>query len=167
MSDDRAVLLVLDPSDLAACVLWGEARGEASLGREAIGGVMQNRVAEGRFGGHDLRRVLLRPWQFSCLLPQGGASNYQSVLDVARTLHARRVAERGGTIVGAKPEIGPVLRDCLRIGELVEKHTLPDVTGGATHYVEVSLLDAEKPPAWTVGHKPLVVIGRHAFFRVL
>lgn len=168
MSDDgdaRALFLTLDPGDLAAVVLWGEARGESSRGREAIGCVMQNRVAEGRFGGHDLRRVLLKPWQFSSLIPEGGAANYQTVVDVAHTVQKIRTVERGGKIIGVKPELGPVMRDCLRIGSLVEKAALEDFTGAANHYLELSLLEA-KPPTWTNGLKPTLIVGRHAFFRV-
>ncbi len=170
--EGRALLTALDAEDLAACVLFGEGRGESSKGREAIACTFLNRVAQGRFGGHDLRRVLLRRWAYSAIEPSAGpdydgdglADNYETVLDVARTLGTVRKVERGEPILGVVPQIGPVLTDCLRIAREVARGTLNDFTGGSTHYCTVALLESDHPPAWTKGKKPTVIISNHAFF---
>ncbi|TAN54915.1 MAG: cell wall hydrolase, partial [Rhodospirillales bacterium] len=62
----------LDPADVLARTIWGEARGESKAGREAVAAVVMNRVGvAGRHGGrfwwgNDVVSVCLKPWQFSC-----------------------------------------------------------------------------------------------------
>lgn len=57
--------------ELAAAVLCGEARGEGRAGMEAVWEVVWNRAVRARTNaaetGEAVRRVLLRPRQFSCL----------------------------------------------------------------------------------------------------
>jgi len=54
---------------LGQCI-WGEARGECGDSRLGVGNVVKNRVRSGIFpGGHDWKRIILAPLQFSCFNP--------------------------------------------------------------------------------------------------
>ena len=52
--------------DTAARTVWGEARGEFQEGRVAVAKVIVNRSEKGGWWGDTLKRVCLKPWQFSC-----------------------------------------------------------------------------------------------------
>lgn len=54
----------------------------------------------------------------------------------------------------------PLWREAIEIARMVynQPHLLPGITLGATHYVNGDAW-------WSKGHKPVVVIGRHRFFR--
>lgn len=51
------------PDVLLALLVWGEARGEAPLGKTAVAHVVVNRMRE---KGLSVAEVVLKPWQFSC-----------------------------------------------------------------------------------------------------
>lgn len=48
-----------------AMLVWGEARGEAKIGKRAVAHVVMNRWLTGLYGKSP-RDVMLKPWQFSC-----------------------------------------------------------------------------------------------------
>jgi hypothetical protein len=148
---DKELIAKLGAREVVALTLYGEARGEGRKGREAIASVIGNRVKAKRYG-KDLREVCLRKWQFSCWLPQGGAANYESVLDAARVL------------VNGE-DMGPVLKECLAIaGDLCEAR-LADPVKEATHYMTRSLWRSAKAPEWVKGLEPCATLGRHVFFK--
>jgi len=58
-------LAALDDTQLLALCIWGEARGESVTGQLAVAHVVLNRVDRARWWGHDVRSVILKPYQFS------------------------------------------------------------------------------------------------------
>lgn len=67
--------VVLTPEDLTKIekVIWGEARGESPEGRDAIRGVILNRLRSGRFG--DTVDEVLTPKEFATIRDYGGSIN--------------------------------------------------------------------------------------------
>ncbi len=175
----RALLESLDVVDLAACVDFGEGRGEPTEGRQAILCTSVNRaralLAAKRAATHReaLRLALLRRWAYSALEPHGGpddptdaddlSENYETVLDAARALQKIRATARGEPVVGAVPTVGPILRDCLRLAQLAADDRLKDVTEGSTHYLTADLFRTN-PPSWARGRTPTCRINNHLFF---
>lgn len=150
---DHELIASLSECNVVALTLYGEARGEAIEGRIAVANVIRNRVKAGRAGfGLTSRDVCLKAWQFSCWLPQGGADNYATVLEAARTL------TRPPDLV-----TGPILTECVWIAEGLLAWRFGDTVKGATHYV-TSALYASRKPAWAVGLTPVASIHSHLFF---
>ena len=131
--------------DVLARTLWGEARGEATQGMEAVGCVILNRVkvAEEKgpyWWGNNIIQVCQKPYQFSCW--NRSDPNFKKLQAVdAEDLYfatALRVARRA--IAG----------------------TLKDSTYGATHYHAKDFM-----PYWARGEKPTAIIGNHIFYTLL
>jgi N-acetylmuramoyl-L-alanine amidase len=53
-----------DPDLLKLCV-WREARGEGPLGQRGVAHVILNRAGDPMWWGHDIKSVILKPYQFS------------------------------------------------------------------------------------------------------
>jgi N-acetylmuramoyl-L-alanine amidase len=130
--------------DVLARTLWGEARGEGSEGMEAVCNVVLNRVKiaqekGGYWWGDNIISVCQKPYQFSCW--NRSDANYKKLQAVTEKdiyfATAVRIARRG--VAGA----------------------LLDITNGATHYHEQSIL-----PPWAMGQLPTAHIGRHVFYRI-
>jgi N-acetylmuramoyl-L-alanine amidase len=124
---------------LFAKVLWGEARGESYKGQQAVASVVMNRVNQPRWWGHDIRSVLTKPYQFSCL--NQSDPNRPKLLEVG---------EEDGTY-----------RQCYFIAGIAIAGTLIDVTGGATSYCTL-----ETNPNWSIGLTPTIIIGHHKFYMI-
>lgn len=130
--------------DTLARTIWGEARGESQSGMEAVGCVVQNRVAVaqakgGYWWGNDIIKVCQKPFQFSCW----------NANDPNR-LRLMGVTERNIQFA-----------TCLRIARRVVHGRIPDITGGATHYHASDIF-----PHWAVGQKPVATIGHHIFYKL-
>lgn len=125
--------------DVLARTLWGEARGEGSIGMQAVACVILNRARAGGWWGGTVIAVCQKPYQFSCWNKDD--PNYRKILSVdEKNMHfatAKRIARR------AVPGF------------------LDDPTRGATHYHA-----AGASPYWAKGEKPVAVIGRHIFYRM-
>jgi len=122
-------------ADVVACVLIMEAGGEKDPGMQAVLNVIKNRSKDG-----NLKEVVLKPYQFSCL-----------------NKHT----------VDGKP-LGPIIKKAKqhpkweKAKRLVSLHKdLPDVTKGADHY-HADYID---PPYWADDMERTVKIGRHIFYR--
>lgn len=143
------------PHDVLARTLWGEARGEDRRGREMVANVIMNRVNLdlGRDGkpdwwGEGVIAVCLMPFQFSCWLPRD--PNRKKLLAVT--------------------EADPVFRECVEIASAAIAGTLPDYTGGATHYLNIPLIlkTGQTLPTWaTDARKRTADHLGHTFFRVI
>lgn len=127
-----------DEIDTAARTLFGEARGESIDGKIAVVWTIRNRAEQGGWWGDSIGTVCLKPWQFSCWLPSD--PNRAKLLALPRS--DRRY------------------KGCRRIVEEVLAGEHADPTHSSTHYCHVSIT-----PAWAEGLEPVVVIGRHKFFR--
>lgn len=143
-----------DDLDILAKTIYGEARGEGDLGREAVGGTIINRWQSGKwFNGKDINNdgfesiaeVCQQPWQFSCW--NENDPNRQKLLEL--NLYDN------------------IFRDCLTTSLLVIANSADtqwagrDKSNGATHY----FADYIATPKWAVGKTPCAIIGHHRFFR--
>ncbi len=169
---DKSLTLADQPAELLlALTLYGEARGEAALGKRAVAWVIRNRqdVAKrwldlkGRahplFGNGTVAGVVLRPWQFSCW--NKGDPNLHKLMDLVQT---------NGASAGAMWAV------LVAVATGVLTSEWEDPTFGATHYCTVELWavdDAEKErPRWHSQQeiesgrtKETVTIGNHVFAR--
>jgi N-acetylmuramoyl-L-alanine amidase len=118
--------------------IWGEARGESFLGKEAVGQVILNRAKKHNM---TISEVCHQPWQFSCW----------NASDPNRTL-----------LINPNMDISQQKYfDCIWASYEVLSGASPDLTKGATHY---HTQDMETFPAWTQGKSPCYVEGRHLFY---
>jgi len=141
MSDDPTGIEELKQfSDvsLLARVAWAEGRGEPEIGRIAIVNVVMNRVKKKGWMGHDVRSVLTKPYQFSCLL----------------------LSDPNRPKLMAITEKDKIYAGCLAIAAEGLAGTLEDVTGGATSYYAKSI----PRPKWAANADPLITIGNHVFY---
>lgn len=149
--DARDVIAGLSEAMALALTVWGEARNETPNGQIAVGQVVLNRRAAGRWGT-TVNSVVGARLQFSCWWAAGGRANWQAVLDMATRV--------------ARGEAPRELAQCLWVaGGLLDRLITRDLVRGATHYVTAELLRTA-PPAWAQGQAPLAKVDRHVFFRV-
>lgn len=133
--------------DVLARTLWGEARGERTVGMVAVAWTIRNRVDadlrnDGKpdWWGEGYTGVCKAPYQFSCWLPNDPNYAYLS---------------------GALQIPSAEMALCESAAQSVVSGAVSDPTGGATHYHATSI----KPPKWTAGAKRTVTIGRHVFYK--
>lgn len=121
---------------VVAAVLMGEAWGEGTHGMIAVAEVIAERV---RAHKHAPLQIVTARKQFSVLnstSPQALVRKYEKEKDFAVALKIARTACR-------------------------EPAKLPGLTKGANHYHEESV-----DPKWARGKQPLLVIGKHKFYRL-
>lgn len=125
--------------------LYGEARGESDEGVAACAWVILNRVNtdlhnddKPDWWGEGIHDVCLKPYQFSCWLPN----------DPNRAkLHL----------------VGPAnkqFRRCVKIAAFCMAGIIPDPTDSATHYCTIN-----SHPKWAKGKMPNRIIGGHKFYK--
>lgn len=153
--DDAAIIGTLTPAQRVGLTLFGEARGGSPALRAAIASVIGNRVkAQRKAWGLTADAVCLRPGQFSCWSPAGGAENYRVVMQaVALEVSAGAAVQSSA------------LRACLALGAEVVAGALADTVQGATHYYSpAAMVPKGRVPAWAVGLQPVAVIDGTRFF---
>ncbi len=123
--------------DIVARTIWGEARGEGVEGMTAVANVIMNRVRAGSWWGSTPAGVSRKRWQFSAWNPN----------DPNR---ARMLAVTADD---------PAFARALEIAERAIDGSLPDITGGATHYHAPSV-----QPDWADGATVEARIGAHTFY---
>jgi spore germination cell wall hydrolase CwlJ-like protein len=119
---------------------WGEARGDGPSGMQAVCNVVMNRVARGGWWGATVLEVCLKPWQFSCW--NADDPNRAKIMNLHPVDSDYAVA------------LGLALKGI--------NGSLPDITGGADSYYDLSM---PSPPSWAAGLEPCATIGSQAFFR--
>lgn len=128
--------------DLVARTILSEAGNDGDAGMAAVASVIKNRVDSGQFGSSP-SRVVLAPGQFEpWSLPRQHPNN------------PSRVATSS-----------PDYQHAASIADSVWAGTVPDQTGGATHFyspIDQAAL-GRKAPSWASG-TPLAQIGHHAFY---
>lgn len=127
--------------DTLARTIWGEARGEGSIGMQAVAAVIMNRLQiskeKGKFWwGNSIIEICQKPYQFSCW--NRDDPNYRKVLNVDKR---DRIFAKACNIA----------RVCM-----------PDPTNGATHYHARGIY-----PFWSLHQNPTAIIGNHIFYRIL
>jgi N-acetylmuramoyl-L-alanine amidase len=128
---------------LAMCV-FGEARGEPPEAQLGVANVVRTRVVDPlRRFGRGWRGVLLRPYAFSCFLPED--------------------PNRAKLLTPLKFESEAVWAHCYETAISVYEGLAADNTCGATHYFDDSI--AARPPSWARLYTATVKLGRLNFFR--
>ena len=125
--------------DILARTIWGEARGEPRLGKEAVAAVILNRLKRGperRFGA-TLEQTCRMPLHFSCWNEHD--PNLPKLMAVTEAI--------------------PAFRECKEIAALAVDGQLVDPTNGADHYHTHAVA-----PRWSRGKIPCAIIGTHLFF---
>ena len=127
--------------DTMARTIWGEARGEGSIGMQAVAAVIRNRLnvskQKGKFWwGNSIIEICQKPYQFSCW--NRDDPNYRKVLNID---HRDKVFSKALDIA----------RVCMA-----------DPTGWATHYHVSGIY-----PFWSRNQQPTAHIGNHIFYRIL
>lgn len=125
---------------LLAMLLWGEARGEGLIGLRAVAQVVANRARRGGWFGRGWREVMLKPYQFSCFLPD----DPQAAWLLTPLAHST-------------PE---TWQKCLYVAREALEQRLPNMVGNATHYYAVSI----PAPRWAKEMTFVRQIGRHRFY---
>lgn len=137
-------LRAMEPVELLACCIRGEAENQTYTGKFAIGCAVRNRVLIPRWWGSIYHGVVLHPLQFSCF------NENETDRLIPRMLN---------------PPDTAAWRDCQRAAAAVVAGEL-DITGGANHYHTVdkpSWADVW-PPVWTRTMVKTCVIGDHVFY---
>lgn len=136
----------VDPVDVLARTIYGEARGESVRGKEAVASVVMNRVNRARkrggryWWGDDVTTVCRKPWQFSCW--NANDPNRAGI---------ERVDERN-----------KVFQTCLRVARRAIAGAVDDATDGATHYHAKAV-----SPPWAKKKSPSAEIGNHLFYNAI
>lgn len=102
-----------DERTMLAKTIQAEAGGEGYDGMLAVGAVIGNRARSGKYGGSDLRGVIMAPGQFSAW---NGVTGYAG-------------GEGGQNMSRIKPSAA-----ALRAADSIIAGGYSDLTGGATHY---------------------------------
>jgi len=121
---------------IVGMTIYGEARGEISEGKRAVGHVIHNRWRAGRYG-RTHADVCQAPYQFECWNDGNCNRNKMDNADDSYTQMAKRIIKgRDGS----------------------------DPTGGATHYhVNTPQVKADHP--WSKHGQVTTVIGNHVFYK--
>lgn len=130
--------------DVLARTLWGEARGEGLRGQIAVAWTIRNRVNDGKaksWWGEGYAGVCQTPYQFSCWNKSDPNFVYLS---------------------GSKPIPAGEFARAYAAADQVIAGTVPDPTGGATHYYAITMPQA---PAWAAKAKQTLKLGYHVFFK--
>ena len=145
-SDILRKLSSMSDRDLLARLIWGEARGELSVGQLAVAHVAVNRLELGRYGAKGgLKGVMLKPWQFSCFN-----------------------ANDPNLLLLLQPPMREPFTCCQLLAELVLADLTVDPTGYATHYFNPDVVPGRWPKPWDKAKMTFrKKIGRHEFWREL
>lgn len=137
------VFTKLSPAQILAITIYGEARGESTEGKIAVGSVILERVKRDGWYGKNIYGVILKPYQFSCFLEND--PNYRKLLHIAEQWDEEMTSNAA-------------LNDCYGIASGLMDGTIPpNVT--ATHY-KVYTCDA----SWEEKMVRVAKIGSHEFF---
>lgn len=126
--------------DVMARTAWGEARGEGQSGMQAVLNVIVNRTKKGGWWGATPAEVCHKKSQFSCWnLNDPNRARMLAVTDSDANF-----------------------RTAKSLAKSAYAGTLPDITGGATHYLNPAALSSL--PSWTRSLTKTAQIGNHVFY---
>ena len=141
---------------IGSLTIHGEARGCTQEGRTAVAHTIINRCKAKSWWGrgvkdhvsHSVAAVCLKPNQFSCW----NANDPNSQL-------LESLQEQYRTAIEDK-----TCRASLKALIDAADGYIPDMTGGATHYLTIRLHQSVRAPAWAKGNNNYIQIGAHRFF---
>ena len=133
---------------IMALTLYGEARGESREGRIAVGTVILNRVDRRGWMGRTIKEVCLKPYQFSCFLPDDPNFKILHLITLGWT---------------EKLQQSSVLRECLAIAKGMINGEIPrdERLREAINYKAVGCR-----AAWASKMRRVIKIGNHVFYAV-
>tara|TARA_B100001989_G_C24505731_1_gene447431 strand:+ start:495 stop:1010 length:516 start_codon:yes stop_codon:yes gene_type:complete len=150
--NDKPVNVV--DQDTLARTLWGEARGEGYTGMQAVANVIMNRykkaqgsVSVARRWGGTVAEICQKPYQFSTWNANDP------------NLH----------LVQAVTTADSNFATALDIAKRALQGRLPDLTGGADHYLNIAVTKQIRGgtlPPWADLNKRTASIGSHTFLRL-
>ena len=126
--------------DVMARTAWGEARGEGATGMQAVLNVIMNRTKKGSWYGATPAEVCHKKAQFSCW--NLNDPNRERMLAVTESDANFRTAKS--------------------LAKSAYAGTLPDITNGATHYLNPAALSSL--PSWTRSLTKTAQLGNHVFY---
>jgi spore germination cell wall hydrolase CwlJ-like protein len=133
----------LNDKQIMGLCIYGEARGETTEGKIAVGSVILERVKKGGWFGRSISGVILKPYQFSCFLPND--PNYPKLLKISDDYDKAMADDHA-------------LNDCYGIADgLIEGRIQPNVV--ATHYKTLSC-----HASWGNSMKKVTTINHHEFY---
>lgn len=151
-SKESLVATGLSELQVVTLTLHHEAALEGRIGMMAVGNVLRNRRAWGKWGP-TMRDVCLARRQFSCWSPDGGKLNHDALIRNVRSMRD-----------GDDPAILMLAAD---LANHLSEIRCFDLTDGADHYYAPA---AMKPmgarPAWAQGRTPVLRFGGHTFYRL-
>jgi N-acetylmuramoyl-L-alanine amidase len=145
----RAAVDPLTDVQTVTLVLYGEARSEPIQGVLAVGNVLKHRVEAKSWFGQGWKGVALKPYQFSCLFPNGGKKNFDRVLALAQKLAS------GEAITDQK------YLTCAWTARGILGGFLPDNVKACTHYHVAAM---SPRPEWAQKAVPVAQHGSHVFY---
>ncbi len=134
----------LSDLQLLALLVYGEARGESLDGKAGVAWVALNRVRKGGWFGDTLKDVILKPYQFSCFLPDD--PNFTKLKAIANDFESNLAAN-------------DVFRECYYIARGVLEGWIRDATHGALYYHSKKI-----NPGWSSSYTRKAEIGNHIFY---
>lgn len=129
---------LITDTELLSMMIYGEARGESTVGKLAVAKVAINRSKHPAWWGKTLRECILKPKQFSCF--NANDPNSHILLHMAQHKEFNLA--------------------CLVIAELALSPYTIDPSCGATHYHTESI-----QPEWSLDMSVTSRIGNHVFLR--
>lgn len=156
---------------MLALVLWREARGEVKTAGidalRAVAHVIKNRV-EATHLPDTWDDVITARWQFSSInaswpiaaVAADQAKKAEPLPDSFLKIHKNNIITDPTLVSWPNADKDPVFAQCMAVAIGVIDETDSDLTGGATHYANLSVCD----PPWAHTLKQLAVIGHHTFF---
>lgn len=134
----------LSELELMTLCIYGEARNQGLDGMLAVASVILNRSKKPSWWGHDIKSVILKPWQFSCL--NENDPNRKTLENIAADFQdsLKRLN---------------ILRHCYWIARGLLEGFLSSNVGGATHYHT-----RQVKPDWKEKLQKIAQIGDHIFY---
>lgn len=126
---------------LLSMLIWGEARGEDIIGKQAVAWVVRNRTYATRNYGKGWDGVMLRKKQFSCF--NEADTNREKIEEIWFTMRTWKQ-----------------FRICFMVAIEVYLGFGDDPTMGATHYFVKGL-----QPSWVRNMVQTAIIGNHIFWK--
>lgn len=141
---DKDVFEKLSELELLTLCLYGEARGEGLDGMLAVGSVVLNRTKSPSWWGHDVKSVILKPYQFSCFNKADSNRNTLEGIAVDFNDALRRLN---------------ILRHAYWVAKGLMEGYLTSNVGPATHYHTTNI-----NPEWRNKLQFIRQIGNHRFY---
>ena len=133
-----------DALDTMARTIWGEARGEAWIGKIAVAHVILNRVKADTWWGSDIEGVCKKAWQFSAWNEDDPNRPQMQNLELSKN---------------------QAFRECLAAAAAAIWGLERDPTAVATHYMTKTRREAGWPTSWGEAKEPHREIGVHLFYK--